>query len=47
MNYIHISNCKYIPKCACIKITKQYQNKQSNKAISEKKNIWQNEIYIA
>lgn len=47
MNYIHIANCEYIQKCDCVKITKQYQNKQSNKEISEKKNIWQNEIYIA
>lgn len=46
MNYIHISNCEYIQKCDCVKITKQYQNKQSSKSISEKK-IYQNEKYIA
>ena len=46
MNYIHIANCEYIPKCACIKINKQYQNKQSSKSISEKK-IYQNEKYIS
>ena len=39
MNYIHIWNCENIPKYACIKITCQYQNKQSSKSISEKKYI--------